>query len=380
MELGKTLEGKAMTEQIKLSTMDLIEKKIIDSLKKIKDGLPHTAAKDGIYDDTKPSWWTSGFWPGILWNLYDQTGNKDFEGNALSATKKIATYFRGNQDKFDHDVGFQFLLTAVYHYEITGDEESKSIGIEAANFLAGRFNPIGNFIKSWDRAAGWVIIDCLMNLSLLFWASRVTGDPRYKHIAILHADTFLKYGIREDGSTCHILSFDAETGEFIEAIGGQGFSPDSSWSRGNAWAIYGYANMYRFTGNEKYLYASKKIAHQFIASLPDDSVPYWDHRADSIETEPRDSSAAAITASGLIELGEHVPQNEKHIYLNAAKKILNALSENYSTWDQPDHQAILIKGTGHRPKGNFVNASLIYGDYFFIEAISKLNGYNKHIF
>ncbi|MDR4888112.1 glycoside hydrolase family 88 protein [Fredinandcohnia sp. QZ13] len=369
-----------MTKQMTLTTMDLIEKKISETLKKVKDGLPHTASKDGVYDDTKPSWWTSGFWPGILWNLYDQTGKEEYKKTALSANKKIASYFREYQEQFDHDVGFQFLLTAVYHYEITGNEDSKRIGIEAANFLAGRFNPIGRFIKSWDRAAGWVIVDCLMNLSLLFWASRVTGDPRYKQIAILHADTFLKYGVREDGSTCHILSFDPETGEFIEALGGQGFSPDSSWSRGNAWAIYGYANMYRFTGDEKYLMASKKIAHQFLASLPEDFVPYWDHRASSIETEPRDSSAAAITASGLIELANQVPQNEKRIYLNAARKIVKSLSKHYSTWDQPEHQAVLIEGTGHRPKGNFVNASLIYGDYYFIEAISKLNGYNKYIF
>jgi len=360
--------------------MHLIERKVSNSMKIIEDGLPHTAALDGIYDDTRPNWWTSGFWPGILWNLYDQTGNEKFKKNALSASKKIANAFKENQDKFDHDVGFQFLLTAVYHYEITGDEESMKMGIEAANFLAGRYNPVGKFIKSWDREAGWVIIDCLMNLSLLFWATGVTGDPRYKHIAVLHADTFLKYGVREDGSTCHILSFDAEAGDFIEAIGGQGYSPDSSWSRGNAWAIYGFANMYRFTGDEKYLLASKKVAHQFIASLPEDYIPYWDHRAESIESEPRDSSAAAITASGLLEIAEHVHQNEKYIYQNAATKIIKSLSDNYSTWDKPEHQAILVKGTGHRPKGNFVNASLIYGDYFFVEAISKLNGYNKKIF
>jgi unsaturated chondroitin disaccharide hydrolase len=219
-----------------------------------------------------------------------------------------------------------------------------------------------------------------MNVSLLFWASEVSGDPRFKHIAILHADTFLKYGVREDGSTSHILSFDAESGDFIESIGGQGFGPESSWSRGNAWAIYGFANMFRFTKEEKYLNAAKKIAHQFIASLPDDFVPYWDHRVDTIENEPRDSSAAAIASSGLLEIADLVHRNEQRIYRNNALRILQSLSDNYATWNNPNHQGMLLEGTGHKPKGNFVNVSLIYGDYFFIEAIAKLNGWKRYIF
>ena len=361
-------------------TKVLIEKKISETFYLIGDRLPHVAGENGIYDDTEPSWWTSGFWPGILWTLYDQTGNEKYKKAGQDVTDKITSYFLEQQNKFDHDAGFQFLLSSVYQYELTGDEESKRIGLIAANFLAGRFNPKGNFIKSWDRAPGWVIVDCMMNLSLLFWASRVSNDPRYKHIAVLHADTFLRYGVREDGSTCHILSFDAESGEFIEPIAGQGFAPESSWSRGNAWAIYGFANMYRFTGEEKYIDAAKKIAHQFIASLPEDGVPYWDHRLDSIENEPRDSSAAAIASSGLLEIALHVPQNEKRLYRQSADRILKSLSENYATWNKPRHQGILLEGTGNKPKNNFVNASLIYGDYFFIEAIAKLNGSKRNIF
>ncbi|SDN23291.1 glycoside hydrolase family 88 protein [Bacillus sp. OK048] len=369
-----------MAEFFVLETKRLIEEKITENIKTIQDQLPHVAGNDGIYDNTKPDWWTSGFWPGILWTLYDLTGNEHYKNTGEVCNKKIERYFMDNQEKFDHDTGFQFLLTSVFKYEITGDEESKRLGLQAGNFLAGRFNPKGNFIKSWDRAPGWVIVDCMMNLSLLFWASRISGDPRYKHIATLHADTFLKYGIREDGSTCHILSFDAESGDFIEAIGGQGFGPDSSWSRGNSWAIYGFANMYRFTGDEKYLDAAKKIAHQFIASLPDDFVPYWDHRVESVENEPRDSSAAAIASSGLLEIANHVTKNEQRLYRGNAMRILQSLSENYATWDNQNHQGILLEGTGHKPKGNFVNVSLIYGDYFFIEAIAKLNGWNRNIF
>ncbi|WP_042454131.1 glycoside hydrolase family 88 protein [Neobacillus dielmonensis] len=365
---------------LKSGIKELIQQKIIKNMNQIQDRLPHAAGKDGIFDDTKPSWWTSGFWPGILWTLYDWTGEDGYKSKAEKCNQKLEQYFLHHPNEFDHDVGFQFLLSSVYRFELTGDEESKRLGLMAANFLAGRFNPQGNFIKSWDRAPGWVIVDCLMNLSLLFWASRVSEDPRFKHIAIRHADTFLQHGVRGDGSTCHILSFDADTGEFIEALGGQGFAPDSSWSRGNAWAIYGFSNMYRYTGDHKYLDAAKKIAHQFITSLPDDDVPYWDHRVECLGLEPRDSSAAAIAASGLMEIADHVPANEKRIYLAAANKILQSLSENYATWNIPEHQGILLHGTGNKPKGNFIDVSLIYGDYFFIEAIAKLDGRNRHIF
>jgi unsaturated chondroitin disaccharide hydrolase len=372
--------GMEMTIVFVESTKELMEKKISLNIDKIGDRLPHVAGADGVYDDTKPSWWTSSFWPGILWTLYDLTEDEKYKQAGKACTNKIEQYFLEHQELFDHDAGFQFLLSSVYDYELNGDEDSKRMGLIAANFLAGRFNPKGNFIKAWNREPGWVIIDCMMNVSLLFWASKVSGDPRYKHIAILHADTFLKYGVREDGSTCHILSFDPESGEFIEPIGGQGYGPESSWSRGNAWAIYGFSNMYRFTGNEKYLNAAKRIAHQFIASLPDDFVPYWDHRLETIENEPRDSSSAAIASSGILEIAAHVPQNQKRIYQDAAQKMLNSLSNNYATWDKPDHQGILLEGTGHKPKGNFVNVSLIYGDYFFIEAIAKLNGLKRNIF
>ncbi|PMC35775.1 glycosyl hydrolase [Bacillus sp. UMB0899] len=358
-----------------------LEEKVERMVDQIGDKSPHVAKADGIYDDMPHEWWTSGFWPGLLWVLYDMTENEKFKDAAMPWDEKLQKCFSHHPNELYHDVGFQFLLSAVLEHEITESEKGLGIGLEAANYLAGRFNPAGNFIRAWNGdKIGWAIIDCMMNLSLLFWASRVTGDPRYKHIATLHAETTLKYGIREDGSSCHILSFDPESGEFIESIGGQGNAPDSAWSRGNAWALYGFANTYKHTGDAKFLHAAKRIAHHFIAGLPGDYVPYWDFRLESTEDEPRDSSAAAIAASGLLEIADSVPANEKKLYEDAAKNIITSLTENYGTLDQPEHQGILVQGTGHKPANENINVSLIYGDYYYIEAIAKLNGWERRIF
>lgn len=362
-------------------TMKRIETKVERMIGQIGDKSPHVAGEEGIYDDMPAEWWTSGFWPGILWILFDITGKEHFKQAAWDWDEKIERCFYQHPCQLHHDVGFQFLPTAIIKHKITGDNEGLRIGLEAANFMAGRFNPAGNFIRAWNEdKVGWAIVDCMMNIPLLFWASEVTGDPRYKHIAIRHADTFLKYAVREDGSVCHILSFDSETGEFIEPLGGQGFSSVSAWSRGNAWALYGFANTYRYSKDISYLNAAKRIAHYFIAALPEDHVPYWDFRVDSLENEERDSSAAAIAASGLIEIAAVVPPAEQRIYLDAAKRMLSSLTDNYATWDKSDHQAILVEGTGHKPANSNINVSLIYGDYYYVEAFAKLNGWKNRIF
>ncbi len=363
------------------ATMERLEAKVDRMIVQIGEKSPHAAGKDGVYNDGGIDWWTSGFWPGMLWVMHDYTGKPHYKEAAWRWDAMLEQCFRQHPNELHHDVGFQFLPTAVMKHEVTGDQEGLRIGIEAANFLAGRFNPEGNFIRAWNGDnAGWAIIDCMMNLSLLFWASRITGDPRYKHIAIKHADTSLAHAVRDDGSVCHILSFDAETGAFIEAFGGQGLSLVSAWSRGNAWALYGFANTYRHTGEQRFLQAAKRIAHYFIAALPDDSVPYWDFRLPESDGAPRDSSAAAIAASGLLEIADHVPQAEQRLYRNAAHRILQSLTDSYATWDRPDHEAILLHATGHAPQGDNIDVSLIYGDYFFVEAMAKLNGWQRRMF
>ncbi|WP_274649696.1 glycoside hydrolase family 88 protein [Paenibacillus humicola] len=361
--------------------MARVEAKVDRMIGQIGDKCPHFAGKEGVYDNTSLEWWTSGFWPGLLWVMHGVTGKAHYKEAAWHWDERLERWFIAPDGQLHHDVGFQFLPTAVIKYKETGDKDGLRRGLEAANYLAGRFNPAGNFIRAWngDRI-GWAIVDCMMNIPLLFWASEISQDPRFKHIAMRHADTALRVSVRDDGSVNHIVSFDPESGEFIEAIGGQGLAADSAWSRGTAWGLHGFALAYRWTGEVRYLNAAKRIAHYFLAALPEDSVPYWDFRLESTDGEPRDSSAAAIAASGLLEIAESVPAAERSLYAGAAERILLSLTERYATWDLPAHEAILTAATGHRPAGNFIDGSLIYGDYYYVEAIAKLCGWRSRVF
>ncbi len=358
-----------------------LEPKVDRMIEGIGSRSPHFADASGVYDDRETDWWTSGFWPGILWLMYDITGKEHYKTAAWHWDETLEPWLSHPTEGIHHDVGFQFLQTAVIKHMIAGDPNAKRIGLNAANYLAGRYNPAGRYIRAWNGTlSGWAIIDCMMNVSLLFWATATTGDPRYKHIAMSHADTAARVFVREDGSVNHIAVFDAETGEFREALGGQGFAADSAWSRGAAWALNGFANTYRHTGERRYLDTAKRVAHYFLAALPEDRVPYWDFRLPSLEGEPRDTSAAAIAASGLLEIADAVPDAEKRVYLQGAHDILRSLTERYATWDRPEFQAILTGATGNKPHGQYVDGSLIYGDYYYIEALAKLAGWERRIY
>ena len=230
---------------------------------KNQDRIPYTTDENGNYDDRSDcsrewnaddglNWWTNGFWGGIMWLLYQDTKEERYARIARRSEEKLTKCF----DMFyglHHDVGFMFGPTAVADYRLTGNAGSKRIAMHAANLLAGRFNPAGRFIRAWndhetEDRRGWAIIDCLMNLSLLYWAYEESGDPRFKHIAVMHADTAMKYFVRADGSVNHIVEFDSETGEMVRSYGGQGYCEGSSWTRGQGWAIYGFMISYLHTG------------------------------------------------------------------------------------------------------------------------------------
>ncbi|MEC0240104.1 glycoside hydrolase family 88 protein [Paenibacillus dokdonensis] len=340
---------------------------------------PH-AAKNGEYDGLTLDNWISGFWPGMLWIYYEMTGEEKYRNAAWDFDIRMELLML-EENRFHHDVGFQFLPTSILKYKLTNDIEGKRRGLAAANFLAGRFNLAGQYLRAWNRdMPGWAIIDCLMNLSLLFWAAEESGDPRFSHIAKAHADMALKHMIRPDGSTCHVAVFDPENGDFLEYKGWQGYAPDSCWSRGNAWALYGMANTYRSTGEIRYLHASQRVAHHFIASLPEDMIPPWDFRVPNPGAEPRDTSAAAIAASGLLELAALTAPEVGTIYRQAAERILASLSEAYAAFSDADHEGILRGATGHKPEGVNVNVSLIYGDYYYVESLAKLKGWSHRTF
>ena len=371
--------GNYMYQSWAEKTMKRILKKLDHTVSEIGAGFPHVC-RDGKYDDMtdKIQWWTNGFWPAILWLAYQQTGDEKFSKIAAEAEEKMDVVL----DRFydvDHDAGFMWFLSAGANYRITKNEESKLRCLKAASFLASRFNIKGNFIQAWNNHPGWAIVDCTMNIPLLYWASIITENPRYRHIAEAHAETVARHFVRPDGSVNHILSFDPETGELIESIGGQGSAPDSAWSRGASWAVYGLPLSYRYTKNPEFLEAAKRAAHFYLANLPEDYVAHWDFRVERTEKTPRDTSAAACGACGLLELAKHVPDNEKAFYRDAAYKILKSLTDNYSNLDNDEDQCIIREGTGHFPAGQNINVGLIYGDYFYIEGISRLMG-NEKIF
>lgn len=351
---------------------------------KNKDKIPYTTDENGDYDDRSDenrmwnqddglNWWTNGFWGGIQWLLYQDTGEEKYAEIARVSGKKIEkcfeTYFG-----LHHDVGFMFQPTAVADYKLTGCLDAKRIAMHAANLLAGRFNPAGNFIRAWNEVGdedtrGWAIIDCMFNLSLLYWASEESGDPRYRQIAMRHADTVLSAFLRPDGSVCHIVEFDPKTGERLRSHGGQGYARGSSWTRGQGWAVYGFANSYTHTGKKEYLDAAKRCAHYCMANLPESGIVPVDFRQPK-EPALEDSCGACVIAGGLLEVAGHVSEAEKEMYVRTAVKILKAIAETRADWTK-DCDAI-VKNCSASYYSTPHHTTMVYADYFFIEAIYKL--------
>ncbi len=271
-----------------------------------------------------------------------------------------------------HDVGFMWLHSAVADYRITGDDRAKARGLHAAHLLAGRYNPRGKFIRSWNRdRSGWVIVDSMMNIQLLFWAKETLGDPRFGFIAEDHADTLMCYTVRPDGSCNHIIVLDPETGALLETPGGQGYASGSAWSRGQSWAIYGYALAYRHTGKQAYLDTAKKVAHYFIAQTDrTGSIPLLDFRAPK-EPVYWDTTAGMCAACGLLEIAEHVPDLEKAFYTDSALNLLKATDEKHCDWD-PARDAIVGMGSGSYATDHDRHVPIIYGDYYLVEAVLRL--------
>lgn len=355
-----------------------IRKKMKATVLRNPDILPYTSI-DGHFKDNKGDIckWTNGFWTGILWLMYMDT--KD------SIYKEIAEHTERTLDgafcKFDglhHDVGFMWHISSGLNYRLTGNKKSRIRTLLAANLLMGRYNVSGNYIRAWNEkeegdTTGWAIIDCMMNLALLYWASEETGDARYRFVAMRHADKTLEHHLRPDGSCKHIVEYNPQTGELVNEFGGQGYSVGSSWSRGQGWGLYGFTISYEHTEDIRYLDAAKRIAHYVISCVGRTGwLPLCDFRSPA-QPIIYDSTAGAIIASGLIELSRNVSELERDIYETAAVQILKAMEEKFCCWDL-DKDSILQMGTLKYQGEQERHIPIIYGDYFFIEAIHKLAG------
>ncbi|MCO7124666.1 glycoside hydrolase family 88 protein [Sporolactobacillus shoreicorticis] len=354
-----------------------IERKIEAECERLESGIPYIP-ENGKYEDMGQKdiiWWTNGFWGGILWQLYHATKKTIFRETAEKVEERLDKAFDIYKG-LHHDVGFMWQPTAIADYQLTGNERSLQRGLHAAALLAGRYNPRGKFIRSWNRdRAGWVIIDSMINIQTLFWAKKALGDPRFGYVAEDHADTVQKYIVREDGSVNHIGVFDPTNGELLETPGGQGYASGSSWSRGQSWAIYGFALAYLHTGKKTYLETAKKVAHYFIANVSNTGfIPLVDFRAPK-EPVMWDTTAGTCAACGMLEIAKHVPDFEKDLYGDAAIRILKAIEEKYANWDD-DEDGIIDYGTGSYHDEKWTHVPIIYGDYYFVEAILRLQNHD----
>lgn len=319
--------------------------------------------------------WTSGFYPGILWYMYDITKDEKWKVEAAKRTDVFEDFKTITEH---HDIGFMMFPSFGNGYKFGDKKEYKDILLSSAASLASRYNPSVGTIKSWSNKMHprWqqhiTIIDNMINLELLFWAAKNGGDDKFRDIAIRHAETTMENHFRPDYTSWHVLEYDTITGNVLNKHTKQGYADDSRWSRGQAWGIYGYTMMYRETGDKKFLDFAQKLTDAYLKYLPEDYIPNWDFDAPNLEKEERDASAAAIVASGLLELSTFVnDKSKKEKYYNAALKMLSSLSsDRYSGVGKAD--AFLLHSTGAKSLGKEIDVALIYADYYYIEALDRL--------
>jgi len=326
--------------------------------------------------------WTSGFWPGELWELYAYTRDPKWKNAAkeYTAALKPVAYSKG----FDHDLGFMLYTSFGRGYALTKDSSYKKVLLAAADSLVTLYNPRVGTILSWPSMVqhmNWphnTIIDNMINLELLFWASRNGGGHRLYDIAVQHANTTMKNQFRPDYSNYHVVVYDTVTGKVLKRVTHQGLADSSMWARGQAWAIYGFTIVYRETKDSRFLDFAEKLAGIYLKRLPKDLIPYWDFDDPAIPDAPRDASAAAVTASALLELSTYAKDKDKQqYYFQGAVNMLRELSSPaYQSGRKND--AFLMHSTGNKPQNSEINVAINYADYYYLEALLRLDQLQKH--
>ncbi len=338
---------------------------------------PRTTLPDGNIWYVPVDDWCSGFFPGSLWYLGELTGNQDWSRRAADYTKTLdsAQYLT-----WHHDVGFIIGSSYLNGYRLGGKEQYAPVVVNAAKSLATRFRPGAGVIQSWNVDKGWqsergwacpVIIDNMMNLEIMFEATRLTGDSTFYDIAVSHANTTMAHHFRPDFSCYHVVDYDPATGDVRHRQTAQGYADESSWARGQAWALYGYTMCYRYTGDPNYIYQAIKVCDMIFntPSMPDDLVPYWDYNAPNIPSEPRDASAAACTASALYELSTYLPGRG---YKELADKVVASLSSPaYRAATGENNHFLLMHSVGSIPHGHEIDVPINYADYYYLEALLR---------
>ena len=343
------------------------------------DEFPSHNSTNNVYSAVKnTSGWNQGFYTGILWHAYELTGSSKYQ---IAAIAHIDTYNNRIDKKLGtttHDMGFLYTPSCVAAYKLTGNEKAKEAALKAADNLVTRYHENGQFIQAWGEVGALnnyrLIVDCLMNIPLLYWATEVTGDQIYRAVAVNHFNTTIKYAFREDGSTYHTYFFDPETGDPLRGETHQGASDDSTWARGQAWSMYGPILTYVYEEDPAALEAFCNTANYFLDNLPSDYVPYWDLSFSDGSYQPKDSSAAAIAVCALLEGAKHLDESDplRAKFVNAAKRIMNSLIDNYTTKNVAKANGLLLHATYNKNSNTGVDEMNIWGDYFYMEALNRM--------
>jgi hypothetical protein len=360
-------------------SIEFILTKIDQNLAIYGDRFPAPSSVGGVYTTIDNVEWTNGFWTGMLWLAYEVTGARHY----LNAAQSHVTSFKQRVDSKTnvdhHDLGFLYTLSCVSACKLTGSDIAREAALQAAELLLCRYLPAAGIIQAWGDLSdpaqrGRMIIDCNLNLPLLYWATEITGEQRFRRAADTHIARAAAHIVRSDASTFHTFYMDAETGKPFYGKTHQGYSDTSCWARGQAWGIYGFPLVYRYNADAGLLVLAKKLANYFLNRLPDDGICYWDLHFTS-GPEPRDSSAAAIAACGLLEIEKSLPLLDPHraLYQGAAWAMVRQLSQTYLTTDSAKANGVLKHAVYHMPNRVGVDESCIWGDYFYFEALVRLS-------
>ncbi|MEQ9869953.1 glycoside hydrolase family 88 protein [Pectobacterium odoriferum] len=358
----------------RVRVLELISRNLTD----FGDRFPAETCVNGYYPLTDNVEWTSSFWTGQLWLAWEMSGDERYRAMAEKHVRSFGVRIASRHDTNTHDLGFLYTLSCVAAWRLTDNREARGFSLQAAEALLERFHTKARIIQAWGdlddpELAGRMIIDCNMNLPLLYWASEQTGDARFAQAAYEHVQQAARYLIREDASTYHTYYMDVTTGEPRYGNTQQGYADDSCWSRGQAWGIYGFTLSYLYTGDPKLLELAKRLANYFLNRLPEDGVCHWDLALLGTDAL-RDSSSAAIAVCGLLELSKHLPviDPERSHYLNAARQIMSSLTKEYLASKDDPCNGLLKHSVYHLDSNKGVDECASWGDYFYVEALVRM--------
>ena len=372
------MSGEQAEEALKLA-VSLVE----GNVDEFTDCFPDSNSQNNFYPKSENVEWTTGFWAGEIWLAYEETGSEKLKRAGEIQVESFLNRILKRVDVDHHDMGFLYSPSCVAAWQLTGNETAKKAALLAADNLMSRFCEKGQFFQAWGQLGApdnyRLIIDCLLNMPLLFWASEVTGDAKYADHAKAHITTAMRYIVRPDYSTYHTYFFNPETGEPVKGVTHQGHRHGSAWTRGQAWGIYGSAMAYRYIKDTAYLEIFEKVTEYFLLHLPSDLIPYWDFDFDDGSTEPRDSSSAAIAACGMLEMARHMTGEKAQYYQDMAKRLLLALRNHCAVTSKEQSNGLLMHGTYARksdenPCANRgVDECNTWGDYYYLEGLVRIH-------